>query len=182
MIRFSYPKEPDPQTPQEWEDLKNDPERSRVYPGLPHTEAVSWEKLQELRENTDATFTVDSDDLLARALPGDEPDPSESSDTQPPTVVATGPEPGETEVSSDEGAWAVFSKPVSGGRFRLKGLDGTTVPGTTTAQNDDILTFDPDEPLAANTQYTAEVSAARDAAGNEMALPYVWSFTTGGTT
>ncbi|MBX6386860.1 MAG: Ig-like domain-containing protein [Microbispora sp.] len=36
--------------------------------------------------------------------------------------------------------------------------------------------------LAVDTRYTAEVSAARDAAGNEMAAPYVWSFTTGAAT
>ena len=46
--------------------------------------------------------------------------------------------------------------------------------------DDTVAVFKPNEALAINTTYTAEVTGARDAAGNAMA-PYTWSFTTAAT-
>ena len=44
----------------------------------------------------------------------------------------------------------------------------------------DALIFKPDADLAPGTQYTATVStAAKDLAGNPLANPVTWSYTTG---
>ncbi|TDC99449.1 DNRLRE domain-containing protein [Nonomuraea deserti] len=101
-------------------------------------------------------------------------------DTMAPTVTATNPTTGATDVLVTAPVTATFSEVVTDAEFTLKNPAGTEVAGTTAMDaGQRVLTFTPAQPLAETTAYTAEVSAAEDVAGNPMAGPYTWSFTTG---
>ena len=57
---------------------------------------------------------------------------------------------------------------------------GTPLPAAITFSFDDVLTITPDVPrLAANTTYEVRIENLRDAAGNAMAAPYAFTFSTG---
>ncbi|MEV1005238.1 Ig-like domain-containing protein, partial [Nonomuraea sp. NPDC050202] len=111
--------------------------------------------------------------------PGDPPDPEPGPDTTPPTVAGTYPEPDSTGVPYATTIRAGFNEEVSEARIEVKDPAGTTVTGNTAMdETNKVLSFQPAQPLLAETVYTAEVSGARDAAGNTMISPYRWSFTT----
>ena len=80
--------------------------------------------------------------------------------------------------------YAVFNKamdkPSAEAAFSLKRTsDGAPVSGSF-GWYGNALIFEPDADLAAGTQYTASVStAAKDLAGNPLANPVTWSYTTG---
>jgi hypothetical protein len=64
-------------------------------------------------------------------------------------------------------------------RLTLVGPAGGAVPGSTSFDTGSLtVTFAPTAPLQAATTYTATLSDAVDQAGNEMAAPFQWSFTT----
>ncbi|MFC5815146.1 LamG-like jellyroll fold domain-containing protein [Nonomuraea harbinensis] len=101
-------------------------------------------------------------------------------DTTAPTVTAANPTPGATDVPVTTPVTATFSEAVTDVQFTLKDPGGASVAGTTAMDaSQQVLTFTPAQPLADTTAYTGEVSEAKDAAGNAMAGPYTWSFTTG---
>jgi len=65
--------------------------------------------------------------------------------------------------------------------FTLKDRNGNTVPGTVAMNSaNTVATFTPSvSALSTDTTYTATVTtAAKNAGGNAMAIPVVWSFTT----
>lgn len=105
-------------------------------------------------------------------------------DTTKPTVSSTVPASAATAVALDGNLVVTFSEAIdpttiSATTFTL--LQGTTaVPGTVTASGV-TATFNPTQPLAASTTYTATISAAKDLAGNALAASYGWTFTTGAT-
>ena len=67
--------------------------------------------------------------------------------------------------------------------FTLTGPGATTVPGTVSYDvSSNAATFTPTNPLALNTLYTATITTgAQDLAGDALAAPYVWTFTTSAT-
>jgi DNA-binding beta-propeller fold protein YncE len=71
----------------------------------------------------------------------------------------------------------------NGTSFRVRAISGgvpggTPLAGALTFSFDDILTFTPAAPLAANTSYEVRLENIRDAAGNAME-PYAFTFSTG---
>ena len=100
-------------------------------------------------------------------------------DTTPPTVVSTTPVTGATNVPTNAAVSVTFSEnvdsaSVTNAAFTLSGgATGTIVVSGATA------TLTPTSPMAANSLITATVSSAvRDRAGNPLAAPVSWSFTT----
>ena len=73
-----------------------------------------------------------------------------------------------------------MDKPTAEAAFSLKRTsDGAPVSGSF-GWYGNALIFIPNADLAAGTQYTASVStAAKDLAGNPLANPVTWSYTTG---
>jgi uncharacterized protein (TIGR03437 family) len=106
-----------------------------------------------------------------------------SSDTTPPTVSSTVPANGATGVPIGNKLSATFSEPmdpltITTATFTLQ-QGQTPVSGTVTYAGA-IATFAPGSTLAPNTTFTATVTTgARDLAGNALASPFAWSFTTG---
>lgn len=104
-------------------------------------------------------------------------------DTTPPTVTGTTPGADATSVPVGATPTATFSEPVQPASIgvTLKTSAGVTVAGTSaydaTARR---VTFTPAAPLAEAARYTMTVSGAKDAAGNVLAAPVSWSFTTSG--
>ena len=102
-------------------------------------------------------------------------------DTTPPTVTAVTPVNGSTSVPVTAGVSATFSEAVqpTSVQLTLRTAGGASVAGTTSydAQTD-TTTFTPSSDLANGTAYTATVEAATDQAGNALASPYGWTFTT----
>ena len=110
------------------------------------------------------------------ACSGDGPS---SADTTPPTVVSALPSNGATDVAVDAAISATFSEPlysqsITDASFTLRpGVTGTVTYDGTAA------VFTPATALAFGTTYTATISTAvRDVAGNPLAAPYLWTFTT----
>ncbi|MFI6741226.1 Ig-like domain-containing protein [Nonomuraea sp. NPDC050451] len=100
-------------------------------------------------------------------------------DTTAPTVSGTDPAKDATDVPVATPVRATFSEPVSEAEIILKDVQGTAITGAAAMDSTNkILTFTPQQPLAHSATYTAEASKAKDTAGNIMATPHVWSFTT----
>ena len=101
-------------------------------------------------------------------------------DYDPPVVTTRTPGLGAIGAPTDSGVVVRFDEQVDpvGVTLTLTGPAGD-VPGTTRV-GDDLhgVSFAPDEPLPGNTRYTASVTAT-DIAGNAMASPVTWVFTTG---
>jgi hypothetical protein len=104
-------------------------------------------------------------------------------DLVPPTVTVRSPGSGAVGVPTSTDVSATFNEQVVEAtisfelRDALNALVSTTFsynPGTRTA------TLDPVSDLELTSTYTATVSGAEDLAGNPMAGPDTWSFTTGG--
>ncbi len=107
------------------------------------------------------------------------------SDTTPPTVIAITPADGLTGVSTVTDMMAAFSEPIdpatlTTSSFVLRDLAGVTVGATVGyGEATRVATLTPSAPLAGLTTYTATISTAvKDVAGNALANPFVWSFTT----
>jgi uncharacterized protein (TIGR03437 family) len=106
-----------------------------------------------------------------------------AADTTPPTVSSTVPANGATGVPIGNKLSATFSEPmdpltITTATFTLQ-QGATPVSGTVTYAGA-IATFAPASTLAPNTTFTATITTgAKDLAGNALASPFVWSFTTG---
>jgi phosphatidylserine/phosphatidylglycerophosphate/cardiolipin synthase-like enzyme/plastocyanin len=104
-------------------------------------------------------------------------------DTDPPTVVSTDPDAGQTNVDINAGVSAVFNEAIDEGTlgFTLAGPGGD-VPGSVSYDPGSYTaTFHPASPLDYETTYTARIAAGlQDLSDNAMAEDYTWSFTTGG--
>ncbi|MGB6432056.1 MAG: Ig-like domain-containing protein [Candidatus Acidiferrales bacterium] len=108
-----------------------------------------------------------------------------------PTVVATIPLPGATNVPLNLHLLATFSESMNPatitapGTFTLKlaGVGGAMVPGTVAyIAGANSATFAPTANLLPNTVYTAEIdTGAQSAYGNNLSSNRIWSFTTGTT-
>jgi len=132
-----------------------------------------------------ATITTAATDLAANHLAANYAwsfTTSAAPDTTPPTVASTSPVSGATAVPVSSVVSATFSETlkastVTTATFNLK--QGTTsIPGTVTLSGT-TATFRPTSALAGSTTYTATATTGvQDAAGNTLAQPYSWSFTT----
>jgi len=105
-------------------------------------------------------------------------------DTTPPTVVSSNPTSAATNVATNSTLTVTFSESmsatsISASTFTLVSVgSGASVTGSVSAAGD-IATFTPASTLTANAQYTVTVgTGVRDVAGNSLATPYTWSFTT----
>ncbi|HEX8524894.1 MAG TPA: N,N-dimethylformamidase beta subunit family domain-containing protein [Tepidisphaeraceae bacterium] len=96
-------------------------------------------------------------------------------DLTPPTVTSVTPASGATNVSITTALTAVFSEDVNPATivFSVGGVSGSTSYNAATR----TATFTPSAALAYSTAYNAGVTAS-DTAGNSMASPVAWSFTT----
>jgi len=101
-------------------------------------------------------------------------------DTTPPTVTARTPAVGATGVPVNTTVTATFSEDVQTGTaaVTLTGPSGAVAGSTTYDAATRTVRFTPTAALAATTNYTANVSGAKDSAGNAMTAVN-WSFTTG---
>ncbi len=102
-------------------------------------------------------------------------------DVTPPTILSTSPANLAPSVVANTTVSATFSEAlnpatVTGAAFTL--MNGATpVPGTVTYSGT-TATFTPAAQLSPLTLYTATITTSvKDLAGNAMALPYTWSFT-----
>jgi len=104
-----------------------------------------------------------------------------AADTTPPTVTATSPTSGAVGVGVAAAVTATFSEPVQPATvsFTLRDPSNAVVPGLVSYDGPSrTATLKPNANLVGSTVYTATVSGAQDLAGNPMANPAVWSFTT----
>jgi Ice-binding-like/Bacterial Ig-like domain/Quinohemoprotein amine dehydrogenase, alpha subunit domain III len=106
----------------------------------------------------------------------------------PPTVTSTNPANLATGVPINRKIAATFSKPmnpltITAATFTVVG-GGTNVAGTVTCNAAcNVATFAPMANLAANITFTATITtSAKDPAGNSLASPFVWTFTTSAAT
>jgi hypothetical protein len=103
-------------------------------------------------------------------------------DTTAPTVTATIHANGATAVPTNTKVGATFSEaidPLSINTTTLTLKQGTTPIAGTTSYSGVTAVFSPAGVLANNTTYTATVTTGvKDLAGNALATPYVWSWTT----
>ncbi|MES2885025.1 MAG: Ig-like domain-containing protein [Pseudomonadota bacterium] len=110
---------------------------------------------------------------------------SAAPDTTAPTVVAVFPANGTTAVATNTALTASFSEAMNpasltSASFGLACPTGAAITGTVGyATSGNVATFTPGSALPASTTCTATLSTAiRDAAGNPLAAPFSWTFTT----
>nr|WP_189181661.1 DNRLRE domain-containing protein [Microbispora rosea]GLJ83543.1 hypothetical protein GCM10017588_22710 [Microbispora rosea subsp. aerata] len=107
--------------------------------------------------------------------------PRPTASPTPPSVVSTEPTAGQTGVGTNAQIKVTFSEPVVGEDITIKDAQGAAVAGSAVLEPGDTrLVFTPDQALARDTTYTAEVNGARNVMDATMS-PYTWSFTTGQT-
>ncbi|OFZ67241.1 MAG: hypothetical protein A2V79_12495 [Betaproteobacteria bacterium RBG_16_56_24] len=95
-------------------------------------------------------------------------------------VSSTSPTIGATGVAINSVISASFSGTLSAATMTATAFtlnNGAT--GTVTYSSSGTVTLTPSVNLAFNTPYTATISGVKDATGNAMAAPYIWTFTTG---
>jgi hypothetical protein len=137
-----------------------------------------------------ATITTSAQDTTGNALASNFVWSFKScatTDTTAPTVTSTVPANLASAVPVNQKIAATFSKgmdsrTLTATTFTLKGPSTTAVAGTVSYGGNagTIATFTPTSNLAVNTLFTATItSGAKDLAGNALAAPYQWTFTTG---
>jgi len=104
-------------------------------------------------------------------------------DTTPPTVTSSFPAPNATAIATNAVISVTFSEPIDPVTLNSQSLtlskDGLPVDGKVTYVGTTAL-FTPAASLVVGAVYTAAVTAAiKDLAGNALAPPYGWQFTTG---
>jgi len=103
-------------------------------------------------------------------------------DTTAPTVSSVSPEDGAPAVNVGTSVSVTFSEAMDSSTINTSTftLEGSTISGAVTYNsNTYTATFNPDGDLDYNHTYTPTLSTAiTDVAGNPLAAPYSWSFTT----
>ena len=113
-----------------------------------------------------------------------------ASNVSAPTVIGESPASGATGIAVPNAVLlmslsATFSEPVQPSTINLTLADSSGNPVAITTNYSDAtntITAWPQVFLAYSTTYTVTVSGAKDAAGNTMASPFKWSFTTASAT
>lgn len=104
-------------------------------------------------------------------------------DTTAPTVLTTVPAANALNVIANRSLSAEFSEPLAPSSlndlsFTVAGPGATPVPGTLTYAAS-RATFTPDSALTLDTRYEVTITTdVEDLAGNPLASPFTWSFTT----
>src|SRR5215510_5476122 len=104
-----------------------------------------------------------------------------AADTTPPTVTVMSPPAGATSISVNVNVRATFSEDIlpSSLSFVLRDASNAVVVATMTYDGaTKTATIDPTNPLLGPQTYRATVAAATDLAGNGLAAPVEWTFTT----
>ena len=101
-----------------------------------------------------------------------------TTDTTRPTIVGTLPATNANAVPTNSMIEVTFSEPVdsasvTNAAFSLSG--GYTGPITVTGASAKLVPY---PPLPPNTTITVTIAGVKDLAGNTLAAPYSWSFTT----
>ena len=105
-----------------------------------------------------------------------------STDRTAPTVVSTVPGNLATQAPLTGPITVTFSEPMAMSSMMASAFTFSPAIAGTLSYTGNTATFTPSSPLAANTPYTITVTTAvEDRAGNNLAAPYTWSFTTGPT-
>ncbi|MCP4566771.1 MAG: Ig-like domain-containing protein, partial [FCB group bacterium] len=119
--------------------------------------------------------------LLVLAGCGGGDDSPVTTDTTPPTIVATSPADAADDVAVDDAITATFSEDMNPSTIATStflvsdGVFGSVSYGSKTA------TLTPSQDLEDNFLYTARLTTAvKDEAGNALSADYSWSFTTEG--
>ncbi len=106
-------------------------------------------------------------------------DPVGPTDKTRPTVVSTVPVMDDSLVSLNTAISATFSEPMNPSTMGAGVLSLEPAATGSTSYSGLTVTFTPDSPLLRDTTYTATVAtSAGDTAGNRLAVPYVWEFST----
>ncbi len=101
-------------------------------------------------------------------------------DAAPPSVTATNPAAGGSNVGVNAAISTTFSEPVDQASIAFSLSAGGIPVSCNQSYSGTTAIFSPQNMLAYSTQYTATVSAGlRDLAGNAMTADYSWKFTTG---
>lgn len=111
----------------------------------------------------------------------------QSGDTIAPTVTLTVPAAAATGVPTNMKIIATFSEAMDASSIMatttMTVRQGATSVSGSVSYVGLVATFTPAANFTGNTQYTATITTgAKDSAGNALASPYVWTFTTGATT
>ena len=129
-------------------------------------------------------FTGDSDSIREPMLYVGNPT-NTVTDATPPTVTATTPMAGASNVATSSQITATFSEAVqastvSASTFIVKNSAGSSIPGTVslTGIDNPKATFTPSSSLAFSTSYTATISNVKDLAGNTISPARSWLFNT----
>lgn len=106
-----------------------------------------------------------------------------AADTTPPTVTARMPGPGAGGVAADANVVVTFSEPVAPASVTATtaalARAGVAVAATRALSADGrTLTIDPSAAMAAGALHDVRVAGITDVAGNAIAAPVAWSFTT----
>ena len=100
-------------------------------------------------------------------------------DTATPSVSATTPADGDSDVAINAALSVTFSEPVDPTTITFTLSGGEVAPPFTMSYSGTTAVITPSNSLKRNTLYTAQVSAGvKDLAGNAMLNDYVWSFRT----
>jgi hypothetical protein len=103
----------------------------------------------------------------------------QKADTEAPTVVATIPQDGATNVAINTNITIAFSELMDAASVSQAFSTNPTNTGEF-AWNDTILTYNPGANLDTNRPYTVTITTdAKDLAGNSLTANYIFSFTTG---
>ncbi len=134
-----------------------------------------------LAYNTTYTATVSSGENSAGVPMSSSFTWSFTTDAAPPSVTSETPASGATGVAVSSPVTATFNEAVQSSTisFTLTNSAGTSVPAALSYNSSNYtVTLTPSSALAYGTTYTATVSGANDTAGDPMAAPVSWSFTT----
>jgi hypothetical protein len=105
-------------------------------------------------------------------------------DTTPPSVVSVTPADGSICASTTDTVTATFSESldpstVNGGTFMVIGAGNQAIPGTVSYIGNQTAAFAPDAPLNGAASFMATLTTGiKDLAGNALASPFAWNFTT----
>ncbi|MFG6195118.1 Ig-like domain-containing protein [Nonomuraea sp. JJY05] len=156
------------------EAIADNPDLGQATETEPVADDVTDEQAVEEREASTDVQEITMQEAVEDDPIVDNPAP----DTAPPTVIRTDPVKDATD-GSTTALSVLFDEEVNNVQLVVKDSAGTAVAGAVAANHTSAgWTFTPNQPLANETAYAAEVSGATDAAGNAMSGAYSWTFTT----
>jgi methionine-rich copper-binding protein CopC len=150
------------------------------------TQTASWTPSSPLASQTTYTATLSAaTDAAGNSLSAPVSWSFTTLDAQPPSIVNQSPAAGATGVALTTSITVTFSEPVQSSSISLLLRDPANQPvagNLTYNESTRTATFTPSAPLAAQVTLTVSVSGVKDLAGNALANPLSWSFTTAGST